>query len=149
MKEKFSLKDHLFNAPKVALLADSIKNVYATFDKESFERDVLEAFPRLELKERITHIRMCLKKYLAVDYQEAVNIILQALPKPLDEHLNDDDFGDFIYAPYHDFVAHFGCSQEHLLFSLAALKEMTKTFFSRGCNPLFYKCFSIRNLKNS
>lgn len=147
MKEKFSLKDHLFNALKVALLADSIKNVYADFEKESFERDVLEAFPRLELKERITHIRMCLKKYLAADYQEAVNIILQALPKPLDEHLNDDDFGDFIYAPYHDFVAHFGCSQEHLLFSLAALKEMTKRFSAEDAIRYFINAFPSETLK--
>ena len=110
MKEKFSLKDHLFNAPKVALLANSIKNTYLTFEDAAFEREVLAAFPSLELKARIVHIRKCLKKYLPADYEEAVNILLKALPEPLNENRTDDDFGDFIYAPYSDFVAYYGCT---------------------------------------
>ena len=147
MKEKFSLKDHLFNAPKVALLACSIKNVYLTFEDESFQREVLEAFPKLELKARIVHIRVCLKKYLPTDYREAVTVILKALPKPLDENLSDDDFGDFIYAPYHDFVAHYGCTKEHLAFSLAALKEMTKRFSAEDAIRYFINAFPKETLK--
>lgn len=147
MKEKFSLKDHLFNAPKVALLAEAIKNSYPAFDKEGFEQAVLEAFPRLELKERIAHIRECLKKYLVEDYQEAVNIILKALPEPLDENLTDDDFGDFIYAPYHDFVAHYGCKEEYLAFSLAALKEMTKRFSGEDAIRYFINAYPKETLK--
>jgi 3-methyladenine DNA glycosylase AlkC len=147
MKEKFSLKDHLFNAVKVALLADALKNVYPTFEKENFEQAVLVAFPRLELKERIVHIRACLKKYLPADYQAAVGVLLSALPPPLDKNLTDDDFGDFIYAPYSDFVAHYGCTQEHLAFSLAALKEMTQRFSAEDAIRYFINAFPKETLK--
>jgi 3-methyladenine DNA glycosylase AlkC len=128
MKEKFSLKDHLFNAPKIAFLADSIQKVYPTFEKSNFEQNVLKLFPQLELKARIAHIRTCLKAHLPADYTEAVQILLASLPAPLSESLSDDDFGDFIYAPYSDFVAYYGCTEAHLSFSLNALKAITQRF---------------------
>jgi 3-methyladenine DNA glycosylase AlkC len=128
VKEKFSLKDHLFNESKVTLLSNSIKNVYPKFNNIDFNSEVLSAFPNLELKQRIAHIRFCLQKYLPQNYVDAVNIILKSLPEPLDENNTDDDFGDFIYAPYGDFVAQYGCSKINLTFSLAAIKEITKRF---------------------
>jgi len=128
MAEKFSLKDELFNPQKVHQIASEIKAVYAGFQHEKFEKEVTEKFPDLELKERIAHIRDMLAHYLPSDYVEATNILLKALPKELDPTLSDDDFGEFIYAPYSDFVATFGCTQEHLNFSLGALREMTKRF---------------------
>ncbi len=140
-EEKFSLKDHLFNAQKVAFLAQEIANVYPLFDKISFEKDVVAAFPRLELKERIAHIRQCLRQYLPSDYKSAVGVILKALPAPLDENKTDDDFGDFIYAPYNDFMAHFGCNATDLAFSLAALKEMTKRFSAEDAIRFFINAF--------
>jgi 3-methyladenine DNA glycosylase AlkC len=147
MKEKFSLKDHLFNAPKIALIAHSIKKAYPAFEKDGFEKEVLAAFPQLELKERIAHIRECLRKYLAADYREAVNILLKALPPPLNEDLTDDDFGDFIYAPFHDFVAHYGCTETDLAFSLAALREMTKRFSAEDAIRYFINAFPKETLK--
>ncbi len=141
MKEKFSLKDHLFNPEKVASLAESISHIYPEFDSSRFQKEVVEAFPTLELKQRIARIRDCLKKYLPADYKEAVSVILKALPPPLDEALTDNDFGDFIYAPYSDFVAYFGCSREHLAFSLAALKEITKRFSGEDAIRYFINAF--------
>ena len=140
-KEKFSLKDHLFNAEKVTFLADAISNVYPSFEKNAFEKEIVAAFPNLELKERIAHIRQCLKKYLPSDYQEAVAVILKALPPPLDENLTDDDFGDFIHAPYNDFVAYYGCDTANLVFSLAALKEITKRFSAEDSIRFFINAF--------
>ena len=67
-------------------------------------------------------------EYLPSDYRDAVNILLKALPRELDPNNNDNDFGDFIYAPYSEFVTAFGCSREELSFSLQALREMTKRF---------------------
>ncbi len=128
MSEKFSLKDELFNPKKVHQIASEIKNVYAPFEQEAFEKEVTTKFDELELKERIVHIRNMLAKYLPNDYVEAVNILLKALPAELDPKKIDDDFGEFIYAPYSDFVASFGCCKEHLDFSLQALAEMTKRF---------------------
>jgi len=128
MAEKFSLKDELFNPQKVKQIATEIKGVHKKFEQNAFEKETVEAFENLELKERITHIRNMLAKYLPNDYVEATNIILKALPPQLDPNKTDDDFGEFIYAPYGDFVVTFGCTEAHLAFSLNALREITKRF---------------------
>ena len=128
MAEKFSLKDELFNPKKVNQIASEIKNVYTPFEQEKFEKEVTDKFNELELKERIAHIRDMFARYLPSDYVEATNILLKALPAELDPLKNDDDFGEFIYAPYGDFVVTFGCNKEHLEFSLSALREMTRRF---------------------
>ena len=127
-KEKFSLKDELYNPQKVEMIAKEIKEVYPSFEADKFSKETLEKFPTLELKERIYHIRDMFKKYLPKDYQEAVDILLQALPAELDPSKSDDNFGDFIYAPYSEYVTAYGCSEEHLNFSLQALREITKRF---------------------
>jgi 3-methyladenine DNA glycosylase AlkC len=126
--EKFSLKDELYNSKKIEKIALEIKEVYAPFDVAHFTKEILEAFPKLELKERMYHIRDMLKKYLPDGYEEAVNVLLKALPEELDPSKSDDDFGDFIYAPYSEYVVAYGCTKEHLDFSLHALREITKRF---------------------
>ncbi len=128
MKEKFSLKDALYNSEKVQKIATEIKAVYPDFQQEVFEKDVLDPFPDLELKERMYHIRDMLTLYLPTDYREATYILLEALPEALDNTKSDDDFGDFIYAPYSEFVSLHGCCAEHLDFSLDALREISKRF---------------------
>lgn len=128
MKEKFLLKEVLFNEKKVKQLAYEIKIVYANFDHEDFQKEVLDAFPELALKERIEHIRLMLFKYLPQDYVQATNIIEKALPKELDNQKNDNDFGDFIYAPYASYVASYGCKDKYLLLSLSLLRKLTKRF---------------------
>lgn len=128
MKEKFSLKDALFNPEKVHQLAIEIKIVYADLDQESFEKDITDVFPKLELKERIDHMSDMLFKYLPDKYNEAIAIIVQALPEELDTNKYDNDFGDFIYAPYAAYVAVFGCNNEHVTLSLSILRELTKRF---------------------
>ena len=127
-KQKFSLKDELYNPVKVKMIAQEIEAVYSDFDTSSFIDDTLQAFPKLELKERIYHIRDMLAKYLPDDYKDAVNILLNALPPELDPSRGDDDFGDFIYAPYSEYITAYGCNEEHLDFSLQSLREITKRF---------------------
>lgn len=145
-KEKFLLKDHLFKAEKVAFLANAIQKVYPSFQNEAFQKAVVEAFPNLELKGRIAHIRQCLKDFLPPNYADAITIILKALPPPLDENLTDNDFGDFIFAPYSDFVAHFGCSETHLERSLAAIKALTKRFSAEDAIRYFLNAFPKETL---
>jgi len=128
MQKKFSLKDELFNPKKVHQIASEIKAVYRAFEEEKFEKEVTDKFSELELKERIAHIRNMFAKYLPNDYMETTITLLKALPKELDPTLSDDNFGEFIYASYSDFVATFGCKEEYLEFSLQALQEMTKRF---------------------
>ena len=67
-------------------------------------------------------------KYLPTDYEEATAIIEKALPAVLDETKEDDDFGDFIYSPYAQYVETYGCNAEHLEHSLLLLRALTKRF---------------------
>lgn len=140
MSEKILLKDVLFNVLKVRKIALEIKAVHPEFESNIFEREVCDALADLELKARIYYIRDMLGKYLPKEYRVAVDILLRALPKELDNTKTDDDFGDFIYAPYSEFVAQYGCKEEHLEFSLDALREITKRFSVE---------FAIRDFINS
>lgn len=127
-EKQYSLKDILFNEAKVRKLAEEIAAVYPVFPKQKFVKELVASFPQLELMERIVLIRDTLQKYLPADYKESLKIILKALPPALDTSNTDDDFGDFIYAPYGAFVATYGCAPGHVSQSLAALKELTKRF---------------------
>jgi 3-methyladenine DNA glycosylase AlkC len=128
MEERFSLKDFLFNKQKVEKIAQEIHTVYPAFQKNKFLQTTVDAFPHLELKQRIRWIADTLKNQLPDDFRTATTILIDALPPPNDNSKIDDDFGDFIYAPYADFVAQYGCTKDNLLFSLNALKQITMRF---------------------
>ena len=119
------LKDRLFNLANVTQLADDLQRVYPPFDTHSFIEQVMAPFPTLELKARIGWITTCLYTHLPPAYPEAVGIILRALPPPINPLGSDNDFGDFIYAPYAMYVARYGCSRQYLALSLDALKAIT------------------------
>lgn len=140
-KEKFSLKDHLFNEVKVRKIASEIKSVHAGFDADGFVSTVLQKFPSLELKARIHHISECLHRFLPDSFNEAVEILLHSLPEECDPSLSDNDFGDFIYAPYSHFVALYGCHQDHLSFSLSAIENMTTRFSAEYSIRYFINAF--------
>jgi len=137
--EKILLKDLLFNEKKLRLIAGQIKAVYPDFSKNDFCNGVNLGFQKLELKQRISLIADFLKKHLPQDYKKALEILLKSLPKPLNEDLLDDDFGDFIYAAYNEFIAQNGCDEKNLEISLRALKEVTKRFSAE---------YAIRNFLN-
>ena len=140
-KSSFSLKDQLFNSDKVEYLGGLISQVYPGFDQAAFQSDVVEAFPALELKQRIAHISGCLHQYLPDAYPAALEIILNSLPPELDPTKTDDDFGDFIFAPLSLFVATYGCTKNHLERSLQALKEITKRFSAEDAIRYFINAF--------
>jgi 3-methyladenine DNA glycosylase AlkC len=54
--------------------------------------------------------------------------LLAALPEECDPTLSDNDFGDFIYAPFCDFIAKHNESKRNLKFSLEALRQTTTRF---------------------
>lgn len=141
MAEKFSLKDALFNKAKLIKIADEIHAVFPSFKSDEFVSTSLAAFPELELKARISWIRKRLHEHLPSDYREAVSILLKSLPPPLDETKSDDDFGDFIYAPYNDFIAAYGCTKKDLRFSLEALREMNMRFSAEDAIRYFINAF--------
>lgn len=139
--EKFSLKDHLFNQEKVEGIANQIKSVFSDFQKEKFIDQVIQKFNELELKERINHISLCLEHYLPNNFREAVEILIRSLPEPCNSHLTDDDFGDFIYAPYNHFVAVYGCTSNNLAFSLQAIEDITTRFSAEDAIRFFINAF--------
>lgn len=141
MDTKFSLKDQLFNLEKVTKIANEIQSVYPDFAKNDFIQSVVDTFPELELKQRITWITQSLRAYLPNDFQAAAAILLRALPPINDPSKTDNDFGDFIYAPYAEFVAKYGCTSDNLQFSLAALKEITQRFSAEDAIRYFINAF--------
>jgi 3-methyladenine DNA glycosylase AlkC len=145
--KQFSLKDQLFNPQKVEYLSKLIKSIYLDFDDMGFHKDIIEKFPLLELKERIFCIREYLKKYLPKGYKLAVNILLNALPKPLDPNKTDNDFGDFIFAPFSDFIAIYGCDKNNLSFSLKALERITQNFSAEDSIRFFLDKFPKETLE--
>ncbi len=142
MPEKnFSLKDQLFNENKLNKIAGEIKAVYPAFDKQKFVNDCVAHFPALELKERIVCISENLKKRLPQDFKDAVGLIIHALPAPCDPNLADNDFGDFIYAAYAEFVASYGCDFENLECALEALEAITMRFSAEYAIRSFINTF--------
>ena len=109
-------------------------------------RDVVAKFPALELKARITWIAQRLGHYLPDDYEQAVRIMLRSLPPPNNPDLSDDDFGDFIYAPYGEYVARNGCTEKYMQFSLNALHEISQRFSAEDAIRYFINAFPKETL---
>lgn len=128
--ERFSLKDHLFNAEKVAYLSRLLDQSVDGFDRDRFESSVMMHLPDLELKQRIALIANVLSDHLDSDFEVAADQILTALPPPLDPTLGDDDFGDFIFAPFGRYVEDHGA--EHHETSMTLLRELTMRFSMEG-----------------
>lgn len=147
MEKKFSLKDFLFNRQKVEQLARELKVAYPKFEEKEFIDTVLAKFPQLELKERISWISENIRKFLPDNFRIATTIILKSLPPPNDNTKSDNDFGDFIYAPYSGFVATYGCNEKDLHFSLKALKKITMRFSAEDAIRYFINAFPNETLK--
>lgn len=126
MAQGFSLKDQLFNAEKVAYLADLFAQAAPRFDSASFRERVMSRLPELELKERIALIAGCLQEALPGPLAQVDPVIRAALPPPLDPGRRDDDFGDFIFAPVGEWVAAIGLAD--IGRSLDLLAELTQRF---------------------
>lgn len=77
----------------------------------------------------------------------AVNILVKALPASNNPELSDNDFGDFIYAPYAEYVAKNGCTEEYLHLLLHVLYEMTQRFSAEDAIRSFLNAFPGETLK--
>jgi 3-methyladenine DNA glycosylase AlkC len=146
VEPSFALKDHLFNAESVAKLSAGLVEADPGFQRRAFERDVLEQFPALELKARIAWIVSILEAYLPANFVEATDTLHRALPAPLDPSRSDDDFGEFIWVVPGEYVAKYGCHQDHLETSLNFLREATKRFSAEGAIRPFLKRFPAETM---
>jgi len=127
MAQGYSLKDQLFNAEKTRYLAGLFGQASPAFDAPGFEAQVMSRLLQLELKERMAWIATCLAQALPGPLSEVADTLRAALPPPLDPKRNDDDFGDFIFAPLGDFVVNAGL-ESHADLSLDLLAEITQRF---------------------
>ena len=98
MAERFSLKDHLFNAETLGQLAQEFAAGVPGFDEDGFLADVLPGLEGRELLERLDWMADCLEPRLAADFPTMADQLEAALPERLDPTLTDDDFGHFIHA---------------------------------------------------
>jgi len=98
MADRFSLKDHLFNAETVATLAAEYAAGVPGFDADRFTRETLAGFPERELLQRLDWMADCLEPHLAPDFPTMAEQLEAAMPPALDPSLRDDDFGRFIHA---------------------------------------------------
>jgi len=127
MAQGYSLKDQLFNLEKIRYLAGLFGQASAGFDVPEFEARVMSRLLDLELKERMAWIAECLAVALPGALPEVAGTLRAALPPPLGPDRNDDDFGDFIFAPLGDFVVNAGL-EAHPDLSLELLQEITQRF---------------------
>ena len=126
--QKVSLKDELYNKKKIEYLSKLISQAYPKFEKKKFIKNILNKLPQLELKERIFWIQKNLEIFLPESFEKAVRIILKSLPRELDNTKTDNDFGEFIFAPFGYFVSEHGCNRKDLKTSFNALARLTKNF---------------------
>ncbi len=146
MKEKFSLKDHLFNKESVSYLADLFLVAEASFNKNKFVDEVMEKFPELELKARIGWIAEVLVQHVPTEQAAAMKLLVKALPAPLDQTKTDDDFGRFIFAPLGEYIVRHGCAKKYLKQSLATLREITMRFSMEDAMRTFLNNFPTETL---
>lgn len=128
------MKDKLFNQSNVKHLSDLLKNVYEEFDCVSFENKILQKFPDLELKERISWVRKNIEDFLLGDFVDTLDILQNSLsynPKKR----------DFIFAAFSDYVSVNGCDKKNLDKSLLALGKFTKYFSAEFAIRFFINKF--------
>ena len=96
--ERFSLKDHKFNAQTVRQLAQEYAAEIPSFDAAKFESEALSGFAVRELMQRLEWMADCVESQLSSDFLTLADQLEAAMPSRLDPALTDDDFGHFIHA---------------------------------------------------
>ncbi|AVO37090.1 hypothetical protein [Pukyongiella litopenaei] len=127
MASGFSLKDQLFNRDKVRYLGGLMAGASADFDAAAFEAAVMSRLPELELKARMRWIAECLAYAVPGPLPQVAPVIRAALPPPLDPDAHDGEFGDFIHAPFGDWVAELAGPRDTAL-ALDLLADITQRF---------------------
>ena len=142
----FSLADQLFNRDSVRKLSTALAAAHPGFRQQAYEKNVLKAFPDLELKQRINCLVEELDEHLPGNFEEALDILEAALPEPLDPDRTDDDFGEFIWVVPGEYVARHGVSESRVDRSLAFLETATQRFSSEIAIRPFLAAFPERTL---
>ncbi|MEK7255053.1 MAG: DNA alkylation repair protein, partial [Bacteroidota bacterium] len=124
MTENFQVRD-VFNPKVVNALAQKLKTVWQPFDAAGFCEMIIPNLPPLTFSERLKLIYSGLAAHLPKDFPAAVDILLKALPSPLEKE-ELDGYDGFIIVPQSHYVSQHGMA--HFDLSMNALYEMTKRF---------------------
>jgi len=125
---KETLKERSLGKSQVIEIGQLVSSAWEEFDSDEFVSQVYtQSFEVAGILERVRIISEILKIHLPKDYLKSIEILLNTLrnsPSP------SSLFGDFIYAPFGEFVGKYGCSAKYLECSLNALSEMTLYYTS-------------------
>ncbi|MCO4745003.1 MAG: DNA alkylation repair protein [Proteobacteria bacterium] len=112
------------NAEAVRTLADEVAAVSSTFAAAHFVHQATDGLADLELKARVRHIALALRRQLPDDFEDALDVLVAALrpPNTTTENLVEA----FHYWPVLQVVEEHGVQTPEA--SLAALREMTRRF---------------------
>lgn len=127
MAERFSLKDHLFNARTVAQLAAEYAAALPDFDPARFQKKALSGFENRELLERLDWLTDCIEEQLDPAFDRMAQQLQAAMPPPLDPGRSDDDFGQFIHAVPGILAVRHGL-EHHRALAMKLLYEATQRF---------------------
>lgn len=120
-QEPFLLKN-IFSPALLEGYGHLLASVWPEFDTPRFlQRLFDEAWPALELKERMRRISVVLRELLPADYAQAVELLTETTRRMVAESGEKLTF-EYMFIP--DFVQHFG--QDHYEVSVPALGEITR-----------------------
>lgn len=113
---------NIFSRPLIEPFAGEVRAAWPRFSTRAFLDDVFDAgWEALELKQRIRHISLVLRKHLPPDYPEALDIVVQTTRRYLAQHGEKLTF-EYIFLP--DFVEIHGVdAPDH---SIPALETITR-----------------------
>lgn len=113
---------NIFSRPFVEGFAQTVKTVWAPFDRTAFVASVFDAgWEQLELKQRMRRIAESLGGALPEEYPAAIEIVVHATEQLIRQHGEKLTF-EYCFLP--DFVEVFG--QEHPDASIPALETITR-----------------------
>jgi len=118
--ERYSMKDDFFNETTARLLTDALLRAWADFDNEACYQKMVGGFQGLELKARMSHVRVCLEEFLTADYRRNLGIMTKAL--------EEVEQGHFVFGAFCEYIEYNGCNDADLDLSLKTIAEFTKKF---------------------
>jgi len=120
-QEPFLLKN-VFSPALLEGYGHLLTSVWPDFDTSRFLQLLFnEAWPALELKERMRRISVVLRELLPADYTRAAELLTETTRRMVAESGEKLSF-EYMFIP--DFVQHFG--QDHYQISIPALGEITR-----------------------
>ncbi len=120
-EQPFLLKN-IFSKTFVEKAANEVKSVHPNFDGKAFLTHVLdENYENLELKQRIRHISVCLRRTLPADFPVAISVLVKIAEARL---ARDGEKMSFEWMILPDFVEAFGTDWPEE--SIAALEKITQ-----------------------